>query len=113
MRGEDYGLSDPPPPLLDGIFTFLRFLLQFVPPPPQEKSIFFLFSVLETCHESFQLKSFCLGVGGFSLFSLQFPEWAHSYFPPYLSLFCLICPPPTPPLAFKHDPAARALLYEV
>lgn len=82
-------------------------------PPPQEKSIFFLFSVLETCHESFQLKSFCLGVGGFSLFSLQFPEWAHSYFPPYLSLFCLICPPPTPPLAFKHDPAARALLYEV
>lgn len=112
MRGEDYGLSDPPLP------SSMAFSLSYVSccnlsPPPQEKSIFFLFSVLETCHESFQLKSFCLGVGGFSLFSLQFPEWVHSYFPPYLSLFCLIYPPPTPPLAFKHDPAARALLYEV
>ena len=45
----------------------------------------------------------------FHSFSSQLLEWMHSYFPTYLSLFCLI----SPPLGFKHNPAVWARLYEV
>lgn len=77
IRREDYGLNNPTMVFSLPYVFLLHLSLKYI----------FVFSVLETFHQSFSWRAF---VEGFSLFSLQLLEWMHSYFPPYLSLFCLI-----------------------